>query len=101
MRKETAETHLGKKINNTLVLVPAYSDSSGRPDLRHGGMHLRRALLTIEMESLDMNHCRTRTLEQTHERHRLVWTSTSSFENPLRDIDAFGRVSAAEAVVSR
>ena len=47
----------GKRIIDTLVMVPAYNDSSGRPDLRHGRMHLRRALLTIEMESLDMNHC--------------------------------------------
>ena len=27
--------------------------------------------------------------------------STSSFENPLRNVDALGRVSAAEAVMSR
>ena len=48
MRKETAETYLGKKVNDTLVMVPAYNDSSGRPDLRHGRRYLRRALLTIE-----------------------------------------------------
>ena len=47
-KKETAETYLGEKVNVTLVMVPAYYDSSGRPDLRHGRRYLRRALLTIE-----------------------------------------------------
>ena len=72
MKKETAETYLGMKVNGTLVMVPAYNDSSGRPDLRHGRSYLRRALLTIEMESLDMTTAGDTHLGQTHERHGLV-----------------------------
>ena len=67
-------------------MVPAYNDFSGGPDLRHGKKHLRRAILTFEDGVFGYEPLQeTRTLEQTHERHGLVWMSTSSFENPLAE----------------
>ena len=67
-------------------MVPAYNDFSGGPDLRHGKKHLRHAILTFEDGVFGYEPLQeTRTLEQTHERHGLVWMSTSSFENPLAE----------------
>ncbi len=86
MKKETAETYLGEKADDTLVMGPAYNDSNCGPVLKHGKRHLQRALLTIEEGVFGYEPLQeTRTLEQTHERYGLVWLSTSSFDNPLAE----------------
>ena len=99
---ETADTFLGKQVNNTLVMEPAYNDPSGRPDLRHERRHLRGALLAIEDGIFGYEPLQeTRTWVQTHESHGLVRMSTSAFENPLAEQRCVWRNSAAKAVVSR
>ena len=86
MKMETAETYLGKKVNNTLVVEPAYNDPSGRPDLRYERRHLRGALLAIEDGIFGYEPLQeTRTLVQTHERHGLDSMCTSAFESPLAE----------------
>ena len=94
---ETADTFLGKQVNNILVMEPAYNDPSGRPDLRHERRHLRGALLAIEDEVFGYEPLQeTRTWVQTHERHGLVGMGTSAFENPLAEHRCVWKNSAAE-----